>query len=126
MALKPCKECGKEISDSAKTCPNCGVADPGDYGTGKLIVHRRNVVVGMLVDLHISIDGVEVGILKVDQSLERELMSGTYTIQCWQSSWHKSQPFKVKVWGGYETKVDALIKFGGGLFSNPTFENPQD
>ena len=24
MALVKCKECGKEISDKAKTCPNCG------------------------------------------------------------------------------------------------------
>lgn len=26
MALINCKECGKEISDKAKTCPNCGIA----------------------------------------------------------------------------------------------------
>lgn len=26
MALISCKECGKEISDSAATCPHCGVA----------------------------------------------------------------------------------------------------
>ena len=25
MALIKCKECGKEISDTAKKCPNCGV-----------------------------------------------------------------------------------------------------
>ena len=24
MALIKCKECGKEVSDKAKTCPNCG------------------------------------------------------------------------------------------------------
>lgn len=28
MALKPCRECKKEISDSAKKCPNCGVDNP--------------------------------------------------------------------------------------------------
>ncbi len=28
MALKPCKECKKEVSTSAKTCPHCGVANP--------------------------------------------------------------------------------------------------
>jgi hypothetical protein len=31
MALKPCKECRKEVSSGAKTCPHCGVAWP----TGK-------------------------------------------------------------------------------------------
>ncbi len=28
MALKPCKECGREISTEAKTCPNCGERNP--------------------------------------------------------------------------------------------------
>lgn len=28
MAIKPCKECGKEISDQAKTCPHCGAPPP--------------------------------------------------------------------------------------------------
>lgn len=29
MALKPCKECKKEVSSSAKVCPHCGIKDPG-------------------------------------------------------------------------------------------------
>ncbi|MCS6258831.1 zinc ribbon domain-containing protein [Shewanella baltica] len=29
MALVKCKECGKEVSKSAKTCPHCGIKDPG-------------------------------------------------------------------------------------------------
>lgn len=28
MALKKCKECGKEISSDAKVCPNCGKKQP--------------------------------------------------------------------------------------------------
>lgn len=28
MALRPCRECGKQISASAKTCPSCGVKRP--------------------------------------------------------------------------------------------------
>jgi RNA polymerase subunit RPABC4/transcription elongation factor Spt4 len=28
MALKKCKECGKEISTEAKVCPNCGKKNP--------------------------------------------------------------------------------------------------
>lgn len=28
MALKPCKECGKEISTEAKACPHCGKKNP--------------------------------------------------------------------------------------------------
>ena len=28
MALKPCKECGKDVSEHAKICPHCGIKDP--------------------------------------------------------------------------------------------------
>lgn len=28
MSLKPCKECGKEISTEAKACPSCGASPP--------------------------------------------------------------------------------------------------
>lgn len=28
MALKPCKECGKEVSTGAPTCPQCGAKHP--------------------------------------------------------------------------------------------------
>lgn len=30
MALKTCKECKKEVSSSAKTCPHCGVSNPAE------------------------------------------------------------------------------------------------
>ncbi len=30
MAMTKCKECGKEVSQKAPTCPHCGVKDPGD------------------------------------------------------------------------------------------------
>lgn len=29
MALTKCKECKKEVSTAAKTCPHCGVKNPG-------------------------------------------------------------------------------------------------
>lgn len=27
--LIPCRECGREISDQAESCPHCGLPDPG-------------------------------------------------------------------------------------------------
>lgn len=30
MAMTACKECGKEISDQAKSCPSCGAPAPKD------------------------------------------------------------------------------------------------
>lgn len=41
MALKKCKECGKEVSKKAETCPNCGnpiKKKPKQYGCGTLIL----------------------------------------------------------------------------------------
>ena len=44
MALMKCKECGHEISDQAKSCPNCGApqadaaAPTKPFGWGKLIL----------------------------------------------------------------------------------------
>jgi hypothetical protein len=30
MALQPCRECGREISTEAQTCPHCGVGRPAE------------------------------------------------------------------------------------------------
>lgn len=37
MALKTCKECGTEVSSSAKQCPHCGVKNPGVTAKDMLI-----------------------------------------------------------------------------------------
>jgi hypothetical protein len=50
MALKPCRECKKEVSTQAKTCPNCGVKNPSgtlSAGTGGCLAVV--VLLGILV-----------------------------------------------------------------------------
>jgi len=37
MALKICKECGKDISTKAKTCPNCGAPVKKSHGFLKFL-----------------------------------------------------------------------------------------
>jgi|LSQX01.3.fsa_nt_gb RNA polymerase subunit RPABC4/transcription elongation factor Spt4 len=37
MALKPCKGCSKEVSTKAKTCPNCGIKNPGGSAKNKFV-----------------------------------------------------------------------------------------
>lgn len=37
MSLVPCKSCKKEVAHNAKTCPHCGVKDPGITGKQMLI-----------------------------------------------------------------------------------------
>jgi hypothetical protein len=36
MALKPCRECGAEVSQEAKTCPSCGIKSPARKPVGCL------------------------------------------------------------------------------------------
>lgn len=45
MAIKKCKECGKEVSTKANQCPNCGVKNPTQSLTKKLI----SVILGLLL-----------------------------------------------------------------------------
>ena len=46
MALRPCKECKKEISSEAKVCPHCGKKQGTSAGVGCLTVIGVLVVLG--------------------------------------------------------------------------------
>ena len=37
MALIKCPDCGKDVSDKAKVCINCGFFSGGESGTGLLV-----------------------------------------------------------------------------------------
>ena len=54
MALIKCEDCGKEFSDKASACPNCGC--PITKETRKLIVSRLNKSYGKDVTPKIYID----------------------------------------------------------------------
>lgn len=55
MALKACKECGKEVSTSATKCPHCGVSNPTlkseDIGRGCLITIGVIVFLAFIITL---------------------------------------------------------------------------
>ena len=56
MGLKPCKECGADVSTSAKSCPHCGVKDPArakqhGCGTGCLFLLAALVVLVVIASL---------------------------------------------------------------------------
>lgn len=57
MALKQCRECGKQISSDAKTCPSCGKRNPHGQlstGAGCLMLLLFFVVVGMCAEAELS------------------------------------------------------------------------
>lgn len=38
MAIRKCKECGKEVSSQAKQCPHCGAPQPKSVGIGGMFL----------------------------------------------------------------------------------------
>src|SRR6266481_2412261 len=52
MALKPCRECRKEVSTQAKTCPQCGVPHPTsqlDPGTKQALGYLALIIVIVVI-----------------------------------------------------------------------------
>lgn len=61
MAIKKCKECNKEVSSSAKTCPHCGVKKPGisarvslKYFIVALVLSMSVAAIAMIPDIHLT------------------------------------------------------------------------
>lgn len=52
MALVHCRDCGKKLSDSAKTCPACGAQQPG---AGK----RKDWVLALILSILLGWLGVD-------------------------------------------------------------------
>jgi hypothetical protein len=52
MALKPCKSCKHSVSTSAKTCPSCGVANPGVTGLQQI---GGFVILAIIIGVAVSI-----------------------------------------------------------------------
>ena len=58
MALRPCKECKKEISTDAKVCPHCGKKVGMSTASGCLVVFLGLIILGVISSsLHHSEDG---------------------------------------------------------------------
>ena len=63
MPIVKCKECGKEISSQAKTCPNCG------YSESEKNIKR---IVAIVVAVFIFIASITTIVLVVNKNKERE------------------------------------------------------
>jgi hypothetical protein len=61
MAMAKCRECGREVSSQAKTCPNCGVKRPA-AGISKLSI-------GVLVIFGLGVLGAGMSPLRLKQLL---------------------------------------------------------
>ena len=57
MAMTECRECGEEVSSKAKSCPHCGVKNPGKkkqegigWGPGYAIIVVLMIVGGLFYE----------------------------------------------------------------------------
>lgn len=82
MALAKCKECGKEVSTSAKICPHCGVKNPG--------VRTKDMIVGVLALVFI----------------------GWLVTQCSSSSESKQPELDLTIPDGLSSEVKSLVENG--------------
>src|SRR5689334_16362869 len=57
MALKPCRECGREISTEAKSCPHCGKKAPTGAGSSPLAVGCLAILVLVAIGSLVSSNG---------------------------------------------------------------------
>jgi hypothetical protein len=80
MALVACRECGREVSGSAPTCPNCGVTAPG--GQARLEISRVKRLQGALIPLSVWVDSNHVGNLGSGKSLTLSVLPGIHRIEC--------------------------------------------
>lgn len=78
MALIKCSECNKEISEKARTCPNCGAPVPQE--TRKVIIERKKEFVGSGLVPTVYIDDMLVGVMKVGTKFEVDVELGEHNL----------------------------------------------
>lgn len=75
MALIYCRECGKQISDSAKMCPHCGCST--EYGT--LEAQRQGLSVSVIVGCVFALIGIVLFFTALSTMLEGIDDRGTFS-----------------------------------------------
>lgn len=122
MLIK-CSECGKTISDTAKTCPHCGA--PVNVIKDK--VHEVTVVIGYIgatplrnTDMfHILVDGTPVGLVGYNTPFKIGLSkSSTLSIKLKNFMQYRSEPILLEY--GKVSYVKYVV-----TYDFPTFRSPK-
>jgi len=85
MSLKPCKECGKEISTKAENCPQCGVKVSSAGCFPSLII--GGVIFGALITLsnnNVTTNKPDIVALKTNEEIAENQQAITSTVNIWQ------------------------------------------
>lgn len=91
MALIKCPECGKEISDKAAACPNCGMPlRREDRGTYDVVITREKQWYLVNPKMKVTVDAADEYTLENNSSITIPLTTGPHTI-LFSSSIRKTQ-----------------------------------
>lgn len=121
MALKNCKECKKEVSDKAKVCPHCGVANPGTSTKDILIGLAVLVVIVVIASQACSSDkdkaaNLDPAIAQAEKEKAAKAESDCKTdLQCW------AEKHLVSASAGCRPLVERLAKHNA-KWTDGTFE----
>ena len=66
MALIKCPECGKEISDTVKTCPNCG------YKKSKKEISKKKLIIIIILLIVIIGGGITTGVIIHNNNIKQQ------------------------------------------------------
>jgi hypothetical protein len=113
MALVKCRECSSEISDSAATCPRCGVSAPAGVASLTFI---RSGTYGRAVRIEVLVDQKPFGKVRGQPGVVVPVTPGTHHIELRTSS-GKSTVGTIEATQGnavFEVKMSAMgsPKFG--------------
>jgi hypothetical protein len=112
MALVKCRECGSQISDSAATCPHCGVSAPA--GAASLTFVRPKFT-GSAVRIEIFVDGQPFGNIRYKGRVAVPVTPGRHHIEL-QSSQGKSAVGTIDVSPGDKVLTVTMSAFGAPRF----------
>ena len=91
MALIKCPECGKEISDKATACPNCGMPlRREDRGTYDVVITREKQWFLVNPKIKVTVDAADEYFIENDSSISIPLTTGVHTL-LFSSSIRKTQ-----------------------------------
>ncbi len=80
MPMTNCRECGRQVADSAPSCPGCGVVSPG--GVAQLEIRRVSRFMGALVPMSVWVDSNHVADLGAGKSVTLTVGPGIHRIVC--------------------------------------------
>ncbi len=111
MALVTCKECGREVSSTAPTCPHCGAPFPGTV-MGRLEIRRREQIIGSMQTLEFFLNDKKVASINPGQTATIDLPEGRYSYRATAWGGLKSDVYELTVSAGHTTKVESWAEPG--------------